>query len=356
MSLSKNIREKIKRYLLHQIDKGRAPIVQKTSETFNVSQTTIRRYLQQLVEDGILKASIQNPSGYELIKDTQFFHYFPKQMDLEEDIIYEQDIYPLLKTLPPNVEKIWKYVFTEIMNNAIEHSNATSINCMLSRNLINTSIFIEDNGIGIFEKIRQYIFDKEGKHASIDDAMVGLFTGKFTTDAESHSGEGIFFSSRSVDTFYILSSNHIFTHDSYELNIAKDITTLDLDSARLLTGTEGTLVKMTLANETKRELKEVFDMFSTVDKGFCKTQIPIKNAIPDAFPVSRSQARRISIGFNKFEVVELDFKEVEDIGQAFADEIFRVFQNKNPDIEIDVINANENIQNMIERVKNTKRG
>lgn len=240
------------------------------------------------------------------------------------------------------------------MNNAIEHSNAQIINCMVDQNIVNTSIFISDDGIGIFEKIRQYILDKEGKNVSIDDAMVGLFTGKFTTDAESHSGEGIFFSSRSVDIFYIFSSNHIFTHDSYEINVAKDVTTLDLGSAKTLVDKDGTLVKIILANESKRELKEVFDMFSTVDKGFYKTQIPIKNVIPDAYPVSRSQARRISIGFDKFEVIELDFENVEDIGQAFADEIFRVFQNKNPNIKIEVINANETVENMIKRVINTK--
>ena len=355
MSLNKNVREKIKRYLLHQIDKRKVNIVLKASETFDVSKTTIRRYIQQYIDEGTVQKSVTNPSGHELIVERKFFHYFPEQMNLEEDIIYEEDVYPLLKALPSNVEKIWKYVFTEIMNNAIEHSHAKRISCMIDRNLINTSIFITDDGIGIFEKIRQYIFDKDGKNASIDDAMVGLFTGKFTTDADSHSGEGIFFSSRSVDTFCIISSDHIFTHDSYEINIAKDMTKMDVGSANSLTGTAGTLVKMVLANETKRELKEVFDMFSTVDKGFYKTQIPIKNAIPDAFPVSRSQARRISIGFNKFEVVELDFKDVEDIGQAFADEIFRVFQNRNPNIKIEVINANETVKNMIERVRNTKR-
>ena len=34
---------------------------------------------------------------------------------------------PLLENLPKNVLDIWSYVFAEIMNNAIEHSEATEI-------------------------------------------------------------------------------------------------------------------------------------------------------------------------------------------------------------------------------------
>lgn len=354
MSLSKEKRERIKKYLLVQIENGKGEVIKKAADTFSVSSTTIRRYIKQLYEDKSIKISEKKRSGYELLDNNRFFAYFREEKHLEEDIIYEEDIYPLIKDLPENVEKIWRYIFTEIMNNAIEHSNAEYICCSFNRNCINTSIFITDNGIGIFEKIRQYIFDKDGKNASIDDAMAGLFTGKFTTDASSHSGEGIFFSSRAADRFYIVSSDRLFTHDSYDVNVAKDITTMDNDSAKILIGKEGTMVKITLANETKRELKEVFDMFSTVDKGFFKTQVPIKNAIPNAFPVSRSQARRISIRFDKFEVVELDFTGVDDIGQAFADEIFRVFQNKNPNIKIEVVNANDVVNDMIQRVKNTK--
>ena len=354
MSLSKDKRERIKKYLLNQIEDKKGNIIKNAALTCQVTETTIRRYISQLLESETIKRSKENPSGYELVSIEKFLIYEPKKYHLEEDKIYDKDIYPLINDLPENVEKIWCYVFTEIMNNAIEHSNADTICCIFRRNDVNTSIFINDDGIGIFKKIQQYILEADGKNATIDDAMVGLFTGKFTTDASSHSGEGIFFSSRSMDDFYIISSGRLFTHDSYDMNIAKDLSTIDNRDAKDLCEKKGTIVSLLLTNETKRELKEVFDMFSAVDKGFYKTQIPIKNAIPNAFPVSRSQARRISIGFDKFDVVELDFTGVEDIGQAFADEIFRVFQNKNPQIRIEVSNANSVVADMIQRVKNTK--
>jgi hypothetical protein len=46
---------------------------------------------------------------------------------------------------------------------------------------------------------------------------------------------------------------------------------------------------------------------------------------------------------------------VEMIGQAFADEIFRVFASAHPDIQIYHINANEEVTKMINRALYAKR-
>jgi len=70
--------------------------------------------------------------------------------------------------------------------------------------------------------------------------------------------------------------------------------------------------------------------------------------------VSRSQARHILSGLELFKEVILDFKDIKYIGQAFADEIFRVFTNMNPYTSITAQNANEEVRNMINRAINTK--
>ena len=67
--------------------------------------------------------------------------------------------------------------------------------------------------------------------------------------------------------------------------------------------------------------------------------------------VSRSQARRVLSGLEKFRVVILDFDRVSMIGQAFADEIFRVFNIKYPNIDIRPENANSSVLFMIDRVE-----
>lgn len=65
--------------------------------------------------------------------------------------------------------------------------------------------------------------------------------------------------------------------------------------------------------------------------------------------VSRSQAKRIVARLDRFRKVVLDFKGIEAIGPAFADEIFRVFHLKHPDIELVPVNTTEDVQDMIRR-------
>lgn len=69
--------------------------------------------------------------------------------------------------------------------------------------------------------------------------------------------------------------------------------------------------------------------------------------------VSRSQAKRILARVDKFKTVTFDFQNVETIGQAFSDEIFRVFANAHPTIDLITVNTTENVQWMILRTRNT---
>ena len=46
----------------------------------------------------------------------------------------------------------------------------------------------------------------------------------------------------------------------------------------------------------------------------------------------------------------MDFDKVPMVGQAFADEIFRVFKEKYPHIEIQAVNMDDAVKFMVERV------
>jgi len=52
-----------------------------------------------------------------------------------------------------------------------------------------------------------------------------------------------------------------------------------------------------------------------------------------------------------FKLVIFDFAYVDSIGQAFADEIFRVFANQHKEIELAHIHTNEAVKQMIDRAK-----
>lgn len=352
MSFDKDTKESIKRYMLELMWKQnqKKDIIKKAVNTYNISTTTVNRYIKDLIKNDVAKENIiDNIIKYRLVSKKIVKSYYPKKEKLEEDIIYTNDFNKYFQEYANNIKHIWTYCFTEMMNNAIEHSDSNEITCFFIQNYLKTIIVIEDNGVGIFNKIKAYNKEILKKDISIEEACSQLFAGKLTTDVSRHSGEGIFFTSRIVDHFVILSSNTIFTHNAYTENIIED----DEISKIIKIGKKGTAVFMFLNNFSPKNMEEVFSMYSDFEKGFFKTQIPIKMMIENGYPVSRSQARRLYNTFDKFDEIILDFKDIDNIGQAFTHEMFIVFSRNNPNKKIIVDHANDKISDMINRVKNT---
>ena len=73
----------------------------------------------------------------------------------------------------------------------------------------------------------------------------------------------------------------------------------------------------------------------------------------DSSPISRSQARRVLNGLEKFEEIVLDFEEVSWMGQGFAHQIFVLYRENNPQLTITPINMNEDVTKMYNHVINT---
>ncbi|MEJ2325312.1 MAG: STAS-like domain-containing protein, partial [Chromatiaceae bacterium] len=83
---------------------------------------------------------------------------------------------------------------------------------------------------------------------------------------------------------------------------------------------------------------------------FSRTVVPLHLAQYEGEKlISRSQAKRVSHRFERFKLVELDFAGISEIGQAFADELFRVFPAAHPGIRITPINTEPEVARMIKR-------
>ena len=106
--------------------------------------------------------------------------------------------------------------------------------------------------------------------------------------------------------------------------------------------------KLTTANEHHYG-EGIFDVFSD-DGNFIRTSIPLKH-IFERNPVACSQAKKLCFRFENFIEVILDFDGISWIGQSFSDEIFRVYQKKNPNLKFIVKNSNKDIDKMIHHVK-----
>ncbi|MBQ4510055.1 MAG: DUF4325 domain-containing protein [Clostridia bacterium] len=338
-------KEQIINYILKLIRANDKELVNKVIDSFEASKSTVYNYLKELSESKIIRKN-EHSGLYELIYTSYNFEY-NNNGSLLEDVVFDRDIAPLLNGLEKNVFSAWRYAFTEMMNNAIEHSKAEKIRVAVFKSQLEISIMLFDNGIGIFKNIQEYVKKEQNQDISLNDCAGLLFAGKFTTAKSMHSGEGIFFTSHLMDTFFILSDKVLFSRNNFEDFQLMSETNHNDASA-------GTFVFMSLYNHSKKTTKEVFDRFSNVDDGFIKTQIPIAHFFVNGNPVSRSEARRLGELIVKFKEINLDFAGVDEVGQAFCHELFIVWQNRNPDSVLNILNACDDVERMIKRVKNTK--
>ncbi|MCA1606274.1 MAG: DUF4325 domain-containing protein, partial [Acidobacteria bacterium] len=233
-------------------------------------------------------------------------HFFDLPVDaaVKEDEVWRSVIVPLLTTVNEDCKRISQYGFTEILNNALVHSEGHAIAIATKLTPIELQLHIWDDGIGIYNKLKRDLHLDDERHAILE-----LAKGKVTTNPTHHTGEGIFFTSRAADTFSLCSENIALLHDTESGDWLLDNT--DFGS--------GTYVRLAIDTKTNRSLKAVFDRYTSGEEeyGFTRTIVPVFLAkYGDENLISRSQANRLVARFERFKEVILDFDNVSSIGQA----------------------------------------
>lgn len=330
--------ENIRQFILDNVEHNPKNIVALTSSAYDISRQAVNKHIKRLVEqNSLLERGATRNKHYILHPLVKWEHIYTLEGSLAEDVVWRSDISEFINDLPDNVKDIWHYGFTEILNNAIDHSSGTQVHIRVTKTATTTEIVIYDNGEGIFKKIQRELDLSDERHSVLE-----LAKGKLTTDPDNHTGEGIFFSSRMFDDFAILSGGVYFSHKHDQVE--------DWIQERQKFQS-GTGVFMELSNNTARTSKHIFDSFTSGDEyGFTKTVVPVRlTQYGDDKLVSRSQAKRLLVRVERFRTVIFDFDEVETVGQAFADEIFRVFKLQHADMDLIYLNANEQVTQMITR-------
>ncbi len=244
---------------------------------------------------------------------------------------------PHLKNVKQNVLDICQYGFTEMLNNAIDHSASNDALVVVEQTYTQIFLSIIDHGVGIFDKIQ-----KDFDLIDARSALLELSKGKLTSDTSRHSGEGIFYTSRMFDEFDIRSGYLFYSR------VRKDDSDWLIETEERPRYEIGTVVNMRISTDAHWTMLEVFNSYQNDDIGFRRTHVPVKLAkYPGEQLVSRSQAKRILARFERFSEVLLDFQGVSEIGQPFADEIFRVYKASHPGINVMAIRTSEPVQRMI---------
>jgi anti-sigma regulatory factor (Ser/Thr protein kinase) len=310
------------------------------------SRQYISKIINELVDEKkLIKSGATAKALYALPDNAEALGVVAKltlaNKDLEEHRVIEkiERQIPFIFKLKENTRSIFDYAFSEMLNNAIEHSKSKSISIEVGKNRGTLSFKIRDFGIGVF---RNVMSNRKLKNEL--EAIQDLLKGKTTTAPKAHSGEGIFFTSKTADVFILESYDYVLVVN----NVVNDVF---FSKSRGRTK-KGTSVTFEIQLGSDKHLIDIFQKFQTDGENlaFDKTEIQIKLYTLGTVYISRSQARRVLTNLEKFKSIVFDFDKVPMIGQAFADEIFRVFKNKYPKSKIEAVNMSEAVEFMIKRV------
>lgn len=313
----------------------------KVARDLGVSPT----YIRKLADAGVIPYKV-TLGGHRLFDLAEARAAFRRRRDLrvalelplaglEEDKVWDR----LEAEAPPRhatkqAVDIARYAFTELVNNAIDHSGGTKVGIRWEARADLLRAEIGDDGIGAFERIR--IERALPDHRS---ALAELSKGKVTTQPDRHSGEGLFFTSRAVDYFDLQANGLRWTVDNRRGDFA-------LGSSSYA---PGTLAIFEVDAATTRRLEDVFRPFTDEELGFSRSYVRVKLFEHGSSFVSRSEAKRLLAGLERFAEVALDFDKVESVGQGFADEVFRVWARQHPEVRLIPTKMNDGVALMIGR-------
>lgn len=318
------------------------------TEQTGLSRVAVSRRLKKLADAGYLLRHGSGTRQTYSIGSSRFWLGVLQREDIlnqgGEMAVWERHVAPLITDQNPNVRSLANTAFTEMLNNALDHSQAQQVALGVHMHADRLQMVVADDGVGIFGKITEsaHLFDPRL-------AMLELAKGKFTTAPEGHSGMGIFVSSRMMDGFSIESCGLRFDpHETHQALPAFDW----IDVAACLKPLQArTVLRMDIALDSTRTPNDVylkyFEPNEVGSEAFHTTEIPVRLAQLSSELVSRSQAKWVMERATQFKTVILDFEGVAHVGQAFVDEIFRVFAVAHSHIQLKTVGMTSEVAQLV---------
>lgn len=340
-----NTREQILEYIKARGPSSGAAIAAQ----LGITRQAVNKHLRELVNRGELvkggrtRGAVYGmpdhrlPEQEKLPAGQQLFDKRYPIAGLEEDRVFDEISLRmnLRSELNAGAFEIFQYALTEVVNNAIDHSDSTACRVSVDVGPYEASFSVRDYGVGIYSRVQE-VYGLRDEY----EALGEFLKGKRTSLPEHHSGEGLFFTSKAGDEVTV-KSHYITVHFNNRL---QDVQTGEHSYLK------GTRVDFSVNKRTRRRLSEIFSEYDPEEFDFQFSRSRVYVRLFQRNYISRSEARRLTTGMDQFKLIVLDFSGVSTTGQAFCDEIFRVFQNRNPGIGIEVENANPAVAQMIRHV------
>lgn len=327
-----NIKQAIREILVREGSLATRDVVAATG----ISPQAAHYHLKEMLASGeIIRHGRGRATRYRLA-ETADWQYRAARSGLDEETVWRaaRPAVESLTGLAGAGVEVFEYALTELVNNAIEHSDAREVTVELRRVDARLWLRVADDGVGVFERIRSAIGLE-----SIHDALRQLAKGKLTTHPERHTGEGLFFVSRLADRFELESQGVRWLVDN-ELQ--------DMAIAAAQRSGPGTRAHFLAGLPPQRSLQTVFAEH-TRDYRFARSRVVVKLYQSGRRFISRAAARRVVAGLERFEEVVLDFSGVEAVGQGFVDEVFRVWAASHPETALIPRHMSPEVAFMVER-------
>lgn len=333
----------MKKKILSLVKKNKGLSGSQLADLLGISRQAVNRHVRSLILDGALaKEGVTRGAVYRIESSTRPAP--PKSLSrdytlnnlAEDDVFRDIDkLLSLVRETSPQSFAITRYAFTEILNNAIDHSLSEKCFVEVKLDEFTLQFRIRDYGIGLFFSLYDK-FSLSDEYAAVGE----LIKGKRTTMKEKHSGEGIFFTSKAADTMIFRSHRIRLIFD----NLKKDVF---VEESRNIRGTD---VSFVINKRSKKKLDTIFSTYAPEEFDYQLEKTRVMVTMFQKSYVSRSEAKRLLHGLEKFRKIILDFKGVKTIGQGFADEIFRVFVRNYPHVSIETENISPALLPMIKHV------
>jgi anti-sigma regulatory factor (Ser/Thr protein kinase) len=315
--------------LAHPTDLG--PMLAKRH---SVSRGTMTKQLKRLVESGWLeRTGLTRPHFKPGVQREVTTDYAVAGLD--EHTPWLRDVFPVL-SLSPAVARIAQHVFGELVNNAIDHAQASTVTVSVRQTPTHLHILIGDDGMGVFEQLAARAGLPDAQRAALE-----ISKGRLTTQPECHGGRGLFFVARMVDAMNLQSNGQVlqWRHRGQSVQFR----------SHPLKRT-GTSAFVSLALDSTVRPTDAYSAFGSEDAplDFSRTQVPLRLLTDNGLTLdSRAQARWVVSRLELFATAELDFDGVDDVGPSFIDEVFRVYAKAHPEVALQPTKANARVERLL---------
>ncbi|HPP83540.1 MAG TPA: DUF4325 domain-containing protein [Rubrivivax sp.] len=261
---------------------------------------------------------------------------------LQEDRLWRRDFAPCFE-LPREVQRMAQHAFTELVDNAVEHSRGTQVTVSMRQTPLQLQLLVSDDGCGLFEHIE--------RHFGIDEpalAMLELGKGKLTSAPERHCGHGLHVASRLADVFDLHANAANFQRCAWTGGRWHAV-----HRRAALAAHAGTSIYLAIALDTTRTLDAVLRECSQDGGSYGFETARVQLALLAAgcgLLASRADARRATARLEQFRRAEIDFAGIDAVGHGFADELLRVYAREHPEVALVATAAGPRVEAMLKSV------